>query len=301
MLAPICRAIHYAHEHEVLHRDLKPSNILIDRRRAALCQRLRPGQTDRRRRQPDADRAPSSARPATWPPSRPPAAGDRSARPATFTASARSSTRCSPAGRRSRPPRPSTRSCSCWSKTRSPPGALNPKADPDLEMIALKCLQKSPDQRYPTRRGAGRRPRRLTSRASRSRPARRASGRWPARLLGETHHAAVLENWGGALDVHTPGAMVVFFGLTNWLHWRGVTARWPYVLLFTVGLGAWAAFFWALRRRGRADLVRRASARAHLGLGGDRDQPDLPGRVAPRPPRPHAGPDAGRHRAACSS
>jgi serine/threonine-protein kinase len=45
-------------------------------------------------------------------------------------------------------------------------------------------------------------------------------------------------------------ALVVFFGLTNWLYLRGVTARWPYVLLFTVGLGAWAAFFWALRRRG---------------------------------------------------
>ena len=29
-----------------------------------------------------------------------------------------------------------------------------------------------------------------------------------------------------------------------------MTARWPYVLIFTVGLGAWAAFFWALRRRG---------------------------------------------------
>ena len=29
-----------------------------------------------------------------------------------------------------------------------------------------------------------------------------------------------------------------------------MTARWPYVLIFSVGLCGWAALFWALRRRG---------------------------------------------------
>ena len=47
---------HYAHEQGVLHRDLKPSNILIDRDGQPLRQRLRPGQADRRRRQPDPER-----------------------------------------------------------------------------------------------------------------------------------------------------------------------------------------------------------------------------------------------------
>src|SRR5260370_7983272 len=68
-------------------------------------------------------------------------------------------------------------------------------------------------------------------------------------MLGETHHAAVLENWGALWMMHS-AALLVFYGLTNWLLWRGVTARWPYVAIFTVGLGAWAAVFWALRRRG---------------------------------------------------
>ena len=45
-------------------------------------------------------------------------------------------------------------------------------------------------------------------------------------------------------------ALLVFFGLANLLLLQGVTAHWPYLLLFTVGMGAWASIFWSLRRRG---------------------------------------------------
>src|SRR5262249_1185762 len=69
-----------------------------------------------------------------------------------------------------------------------------------------------------------------------------------ARLLGKTHHAPVLEDWG-LLWIYHSIALLVFFGATNGLALAGVTRRWPYFLIFTAGLCGWAALFWALRRR----------------------------------------------------
>jgi serine/threonine-protein kinase len=129
-----------------------------------------------------------------------------------------------------------------------PPRVLNPRANADLAMIAARCLQKSPDLRYPS---AGALADDLDAFlhgepvSARSTSLRGLIGR----LLGETHHAAVAENFGALFMMHA-AAMVAFFGLTNWLYLRGVRARWPYVLIFTAGLGAWSSVFWALRRRG---------------------------------------------------
>ena len=59
-----------------------------------------------------------------------------------------------------------------------------------------------------------------------------------------------------------------------------MTARWPYFAIFTVGLGAWAAIFWQLRRRrGPVTFVERQLA--HIwGAGVIGAEPDPGRRVA---------------------
>jgi predicted Ser/Thr protein kinase len=247
LLAPVCRAIHYAHQNGVLHRDLKPSNILIDREG-------RPHVTDfglAKRIDADASLTQSGAilgTPSYMAPEQ--ASGGRGPiGPACDVYSLGAILYQMLTGR---PPfqaaSPVDTARLVLEQDPVPPRVLNPKADRDLEMVALKCLQKSPDQRYPSAAAMAEDLERYLSGEPVS--ARSTSLRALAsRLMSETHHAAVLENWGALWMAHS-AALVGFYGLTNWLHWRGVTARWPYVLLFTVGLGAWAAIFWALRRRG---------------------------------------------------
>ncbi len=131
------------------------------------------------------------------------------------------------------------------------PREINPKVDRDLEMIALRCLQKPPDLRYPT---AGALADDLQAYLN-DEPLSAHSGRFSqivTRLFRETHHAAVLENWGLLWMWHSLALLVICF-LTNAMHLRdkaqGREDRIQYFLLWTAGLGAWAAVFWALRRR----------------------------------------------------
>jgi len=251
LLIPVCRAVHYAHDRGVLHRDLKPSNILIDRQG-------NPYVSDfglAKRIDVDPTLTPSGAflgTPSYMPPEQ---AGNSS------------SGRRAPLGPAAdvyslgailyhmltgRPPFQAATAIETMllalEHDPMPPRALNPRVDSDLEMIALKCLQKSPALRYPSAAALAED---LES-FLRGDPvsARSTSLRaLAARLMGETHHAPVLENWG-LLWIYHSIALLVFFGTTNWLYLQGVTARWPYVLIFTVGLCGWAALFWALRRRG---------------------------------------------------
>ncbi|MBX6315701.1 MAG: serine/threonine protein kinase, partial [Isosphaeraceae bacterium] len=247
LLAPVARAIQHAHEHGVLHRDLKPSNILIDPDGHpyvgdfGLAKRI------------DADASLTQTgailgTPSYMAPEQ--AAGSRG--PVGPAADVYALGAILYQMLTGRPPfqaaSPIDTIRLVLEQDPVPPRALNPRVDPDLEMIALKCLQKPIELRYPSAAALADDLEAYLD--GRPVSARSASLRALAlRLMGETHHAPILENWGGLWIAHSL-ALIVFFGLTSLMLWRGVSARWPYVLLFTVGLGAWAAVFWRLRRRG---------------------------------------------------
>jgi serine/threonine-protein kinase len=70
-----------------------------------------------------------------------------------------------------------------------------------------------------------------------------------SRALRETHHAAVLENWGLLWIWHSVVVLLLCL-LTNSLQEQGIQAHGPFLLIWIVGFGAWAAIFWWLRHRG---------------------------------------------------
>jgi hypothetical protein len=85
------------------------------------------------------------------------------------------------------------------------------------------------------------------------------------RLFRETHHATVLENWGLLWMLHSVALLGICL-LTNAMKLWGITSVWPYLALWTLGLGAWASVFWMLRRRaGPVTFVERQIA--HLWAG----------------------------------
>lgn len=114
-------------------------------------------------------------------------------------------------------------------------------------MIVQRSIQKPPDLRYNT---AGEMADDLES-FLRDEPVLARSGKLGqvvARWFRETHHAAVLENWGLLWMWHSLVLLLVSLA-TEAMHWSGVTSRISYSALWVFGLGAWAGVFWALRRR----------------------------------------------------
>ncbi|MDA0254507.1 MAG: protein kinase [Planctomycetota bacterium] len=127
------------------------------------------------------------------------------------------------------------------------PRSLDPGVDRDLELIALKSLQKPQDLRYASAAGLAADLRAFL--AGEPVAARRGGlSDVASRLFRETHHATVLENWGLLWMWHSV-VILTLCVVTDVLAWRDITSRWPYVVLWGGGLAVWAPIFWALRHR----------------------------------------------------
>jgi serine/threonine-protein kinase len=264
-LAPVARAIHYAHGRGILHRDLKPSNVLIDREQLSFVSDFGLAKPIDASGQIELTQTGAIlGTPGYMAPEQ--AAGSRGRLgPGTDVYGLGAILYQMLAGR------PPFQAASAWETARLvleqdplPPRLLNPGADRVLEMIALKCLQKPVDLRYSSAAAladdldaylAGEP---VSARSSRLTEV-------AVRLLSETHHAAVLENWGLLWMWHSL-VLLVLCVITNGLQWRGVRSPWPYLGLWIFGLGLWASVFWALRRRsGPVTFVERQIA--HLWAG----------------------------------
>ena len=245
MLADVARAIHYAHRQGVLHRDLKPSNVLIDNDDQphvtdfGLAKRFHEAESLTRT-------GAILGTPAYMAPEQ--AAGIRGdVGPATDVFSLGTILYQILTGR---PPfqaaSPVDTVLALLEQDVVPPRILNPRVDRNLEMVALRCLQKPIDLRY---QSAGDLADDLEAYLN-NEPISARSGRFGqvlAQMFRETHHSVILENWGLLWMWHSL-ALFSASALTNILQWMQVD-RWIYMALWTMGIWIWAGVFWWLRRR----------------------------------------------------
>lgn len=255
MLAPICRAIADAHRRGVLHRDLKPSNILIDNEGLTyvtdfgLAKRVKTDPSDAHAAglQSLTQSGAILGTPSYMAPEQ--AAGNRGE--VSTSSDIYSLGAILYVMLTGRPPFQAESAVDTvlmvLEQDVVPPRMLNPRVDSDLEMIALKCLQKPQDLRYATADALADDLEAYLANEPISARSTHLS-QIITRAFRETHHAAVLENWGLLWMWHS---LVVFLLclITNIMQWQHVNSRWPYAALWTVGVGTWAMIFWELRRR----------------------------------------------------
>lgn len=271
LLLPVVQAIAEAHRHGILHRDIKPANILLDKENTpfitdfGLAKRVAGYEVSR---ETPADAVTISGAILGTPGYMPPEQAAGKLGELGKTSDVYSLGAVLYAMLTGRPPfqasSPVDTVLLVLEQEPVPPRTLNPKADSDLEMIALKCLQKPADLRY---QSADELAADLEA-YLRNEPISARSSHFTqivSRVLRETHHAVVLENWGLLWMWHG----MVLLGLcvvTNALSLSGVSNRWPYLSLWVLGLGLWAGMFWGLRRRaGPITFVERQIAHVWAG------------------------------------
>ncbi len=258
LLAKVSRAIEFAHSRGVLHRDLKPSNILID-------ETGEPHVSDfgLAKRLADPHSMTQSGAiigtPAYMSPEQ--AAGHKvSVGPASDVYSLGAIlyhmlTGVPPFQSRS----PVETVMKVLEQDPIPPRQRNRQVDRDLEIIAVRAMQKPTDLRYQCAAALADDLEAFLNHdpiAARSGRLHQIVSRW----FRETHHATVLENWGLLWMWHSLALLVACL-LTNLLFWQHVDSRWAYFDLWSAGFGTWAIVFWALRhRQGPVTFVERQIA-----------------------------------------
>ena len=262
ILGAVTRAVDYAHREGVLHRDLKPANILFDRSG-------RPYVTDfglAKRIESNGSLTRTGAivgTPAYMSPEQ--AAGNRELTPAADIYSLGSILFHALTGQTPFPGASALEVVLQVLENEPPvPHSIVPTVDRDLEMVVLRCLQKPADLRYLS---ASKLAEDLEAYLEGEPLSVRAGSlrHMLARWFRETHHAVVLENWGVLWMLHS-AVVLVLCAVTQWLHLRGAVSLWTYFSIWGVGFGAWAAVFWALRRRsGPVTLVERQVAHVWAG------------------------------------
>lgn len=252
LMVPVCRAVAYAHRQGLLHRDLKPSNILLDQQHRpyisdfGLAKQL--STTDSLQPTSLTQSGAILGTPGYMAPEQ--AAGDRGGgvTPATDVYGLGAILYAAVTGRAPfQAATPVDAILLILEQDPPPPRILSPGIDADLEMIILKALQKPVDLRYSSADALADD---LQAYLNHEPVAARSSqfSQVLSRAFRPTHHIGVLENWGLLWMWH---AVVLFIlcVVTDVVHASGTAARWPFLMLWIVGLGTWAIIFWNLRRR----------------------------------------------------
>src|SRR4051812_13893285 len=268
LVAEVSRAVQHAHEQGILHRDLKPANILLQiPQSSVLSPQSRLGTGDWGLGTPlvtdfglakRLSVSPASARdwktqtgaivgtPGYMAPEQ--ATGGRELTPASDVyALGAILYECLTGGPPFQATNPMDALFMVVEQEPVPPRLLVSGIDRDLEVICLKCLQKPPELRYASAGElAADLEAYLAGEALSNQPS--GLGYFLSRMLRETHHVGVLENWGLLWIWHSLATFVLCL-LTQVLAWSNVTDHTTYLVLWSVGLIAWGAILWRLRRR----------------------------------------------------